>query len=175
MRTVCPHAGPIAPETVAALDASGLPWEAADVSGTPTSYTSLLTRLWAAGEPFAVVEHDIVPHAGALAELEACDWPWCSFAYQLGGTVHAGLGCTRFSAGLLAAVPDAVERTWAESTDVHPPGHWCSLDDRLARVLRAEGVVQHVHAPPVTHLSPLPSHGCTTLTGGRGTGALLRR
>ena len=165
MRVICPFAGRIADETIAALDASGFPWEAVNVSASDTSYTALLARLWAAGEPFTVVEHDIVPHPGALAELEACDWPWCSFAYRLGSIVHAGLGCTRFSASLLAAVPDAVERTWAESTDVHPPGHWCSADDRLARVLRAEGHVQHVHAPPVTHLSPLPSHGCTDLGG----------
>lgn len=165
MRVICPHAGPIAPETARALDASGFPWQPADVSGSGTSYTRLLDRLWAAGEPFAVVEHDIVPHPSAPAELEACDWPWCAFAYRLGGIVHAGLGCVRFSAELLAAVPDAVARTWQESTDVHPPGHWCALDDRLSRVLREAGFAQHVHALQVTHLNPLPSHGCTTLGG----------
>ena len=163
MRVTCPHAGPIAPETSAALDASGFPWEAADVSDSDTSYTRLLGRLWASGEPFAVVEHDIVPHPGALAELLACPRPWCSFSYQLGGTIHAGLGCARFSAELLAEIPDAVERTWRESTDVHPAGFWCSLDDRLSRALYAAGARKHVHGPPVTHLNPAPSHGCTTL------------
>lgn len=165
MHVTCPHAGPIAPETTAALDASGFPWEAADVSATPTSYTRLLERLWASGEPFALVEHDIVPHPGALAELAACDWPWCSYAYRLGSIVHAGLGCARFSASLLAAVPDAAEQTWRESTDVHPPGHWCSLDDRLRRVLARAGFAPHVHAVQVRHLNPMPSHGCTDLGG----------
>lgn len=165
MLVTCPHAGPIAPETVAALDASGFPWQAADVSGAPTSYTRLLECLWAAGEPFAVVEHDIVPHPGALAELEACDRPWCAFGYPYLGGTHAGLGCARFSAALLAAVPNAVERTWAESTNVHPPGFWCQLDDRLSRSLRRAGYASHVHGPPVTHLSPMPSHGCTDLRG----------
>jgi hypothetical protein len=161
----CPHAGPIAPETTAALDASGFPWEAADVSESQTSYTRLLERLWAAGKPFAVVEHDIVPHPGALAGLAACPEPWCAFPYQLGGIMHAGLGCARFSASLLAAAPGAVERTWAESTDVHPPGFWCALDDRLSRSLRREGYARHVHGPPVAHLNPVPSHGCTDLGG----------
>ena len=157
--------GTISPETVAALDASGFAWEPADVSASDTSYTRLLEALWGAGEPFALVEHDIVPHPGALAELLGCPRPWCAFSYQLGSITHAGLGCTRFSAGLLAAVPDAVERTWAESTGVHPPGFWCALDDRLSRVLRGAGFAQHVHEPQVTHLNPVPSHGCTTLGG----------
>lgn len=165
MRIVCPHVGPIAPETAAALNASGLPREAADVSATPTSYTALLACLWAAGEAFAVVEHDIAPHPGALAELEACPEPWCAYGYRLGSIVHAGLGCARFSTALLAAVPDAVEQTWRESTDIHPAGHWCAADDRLARVLRRAGFAQHVHGPQVRHLNPMPSHGCTTLGG----------
>lgn len=165
MLVTCPHVGPIAPETVKALDASGFPWEAVDVSGSDTTYTRLLDRLWAAGEPFAVVEHDIVPHPGALAELLGCPRPWCAFSYQLGSITHAGLGCARFSASLLADVPDAAERTWAEWNDVHPPGHWCSLDDRLGRILRGAGFEPHVHEPAVTHLNPVPSHGCTTLGG----------
>lgn len=163
MRVTCPYAGSIPPETVAALDASGFPWEAADVSRTPTSYTRLFCRLWADGEPFAIVEHDIVPHPGALDELLGCPRDWCAFAYPYMNGTHAGLGCTRFSATLLAAVPDAVEQTWRESTDVHPAGFWCALDDRLGRVLRRSGFTQHVHGPPVTHLNPAPSHGCTAL------------
>lgn len=163
MRVTCPHAGPVPAETAAALDASGFPWERADVSASDTAYTRLLERLWAAGEPFALVEHDIVPHPGALADLLGCPQPWCCYAYQLGGIVHAGLGCTRFSASLLAAVPDAVAQTWRESTDVHPAGFWCALDDRLSRVLRRAGFSQHVHEPQVKHLNPRPSHGCVTL------------
>lgn len=163
MHVTCPHAGPVPSETAAALDASGFHWERADVSGSDTSYTRLLACLWAAGEPFCVVEHDIVPHPGALAKLAACPQPWCAYPYAYMGGMHAGLGCTRFSAALLAAVPDAVERTWAESTDVHPAGFWCALDDRLARVLRRAGFTQHVHFPAVRHLNPVPSHGCVTL------------
>jgi hypothetical protein len=38
--------------------------------------------------------------------------------------------------------------------------HNCNLDDRLMRVLTHHGARRHVHAPPVGHLYPHPSHGC---------------
>jgi hypothetical protein len=163
MRVICPFAGGIAPETRAALNASGYPWTAADVSADDTAYTRLLGDLWAAGEPFALVEHDIVPFPGSLAGLLGCPRDWCAFPYRLGGIVHAGLGCTRFSAALLREYPAAVTETLAESAPVHPAGHWCSLDDRLTRVLVRAGAVRHVHDRQVTHLNPQPSHGCTNL------------
>jgi hypothetical protein len=163
MRVVCPFAGAVAAETVSALDASGFPWEAADVSGADTAYTHLLENLWSAGETFALVEHDIVPHPGALEALAACPEPWCAFSYPLGRIVHAGLGCTRFSGELLRAHPSAVRETWREATGIHPAGHWCNLDDRLTRALCRAGAVRHVHEPQVRHLRPQPSHGCVNL------------
>lgn len=159
MKVVCPFTR-ISPETRAALDASGYEWSAEDVSYCNATYTLLLTCLWRNGEAFAVVEHDIVPHPGALAELEACPEPWCVFPYAYQHGTHAGLGCARFSASLLAAVPDAVTQTLAEATQAHPSGHWCQLDDRLSRVLQRRGYTRHVHSPEVGHLSPWPAHGC---------------
>lgn len=160
MRIVCPRAGDgPAPETRAALDASGYPWIDAEVAGD-TGYTMLLAALWRDGEAFTIVEHDIIPHPGAPAELEACPEPWCAFGYRYQHGTHAGLGCARFSARLLAAVPDAVEQTLAESDEVHPAGHWCNLDDRLCRVLARYGFASHRHSPEVGHLSPWPAHGC---------------
>lgn len=163
MNIVCPYAGSIAPETRGALDSCRLSWRAVDVSASDTAYTHLLASLWAARETFIVVEHDIVPPPRALADLASCDEPWCALPYRLGGIVHAGLGCVKFTAGLLVSLPDAVAQTWAERSETHPPGHWCSLDHRLSRVLYSHGIRQHVHQVEVKHLNPQPSHGCTAI------------
>ncbi len=166
MKVICPNTG-IAPETRAALDHCGYPWQPADVSGCGTAYTQLLQKLWREGETFALVEHDIVPWRGALKQLDACDHPWCGFPYPLvlphvpAGVLHAGLGCVRFRAELLRRYPSAVDDTLAEHTEVHPSGFWCNLDDRLTRALTRCGAVRHEHTPAVGHLHPVRSHGCS--------------
>jgi hypothetical protein len=160
VRIICPHAGPIADQTRTALDTTGRVWEPVDVSARDTAYTLLLQDLWSADETFAIVEHDIVIRPDTLDEFEDCDHPWCAFTYRFRATHIAGLGCTRFRTNLLAAYPDAVAKTWAEATEVHPYGHWCNLDDRLTRALTAAGATRHLHQPPVGHLNPMPTHGC---------------
>jgi hypothetical protein len=160
VRVICPHAGPIASATTAALNESGWDWTPVDVSESDTAYTELLQQLWTAGDTFALVEHDIVIGPYTLSDLAHCPASWCAYTYQLRGQLHAGLGCVKFASELLRAKPHAVSQTWAEQTLVHPGGHWCNLDDRLSRVLRRAGVAPHVHNPPVEHLVPEPTHGC---------------
>lgn len=159
MKVYCPHLQ-IMPETRAALDNSGYEWSGVDLSGSDTAYTEWMQKAWRAGETFAIVEHDIVPWRGALAELDDCHHPWCAFSYPFGQGSIEGLGLTRFRDVLLAAYPAAVDDTLNEATEAHPRGHWCSLDDRLMRVLTRHGVRRHVHGPLVGHLRPHPSHGC---------------
>lgn len=105
MRVVCPFTR-ISPETRDALDASGYLWEARDVSGSDTAYWDLLAGLWAAGEAFAVVEHDVIPAPGALASLETCPADWCSSPYPYFVGMYPGLGCARFGDGIMARHPD---------------------------------------------------------------------
>lgn len=160
MRVICPHAGPIAVEVSRGLNATGRAWATADVSASDTAYTLLLQELWEQGETFAIVEHDIVIRPDTLDAFEDCDQPWCSYTYPFRDTHIAGLGCTRFRAELLAAHPDAVAKTWRETTAVHPAGNWCNLDQRLTNALVAAGATRHLHGPPVGHLNPMPTHGC---------------
>lgn len=161
MKVICPYTR-LQPETVAALEASGYEWEPVYTGLSDLAYANLLAQLWAAAETFTLVEHDIVPWRGALARLEECPEPWCGFAYPLrDDLMTAGLGCTRFRDTLLTAHPGAIEDTLTEDSPAHPRGHWCNLDDRLTRVLTRAGAVRHVHAPPVGHLFPEPSHGCS--------------
>lgn len=159
MKVYCPHTR-ILPETRAALDNSGYQWTGVDLTGSDTAYTELMQKLWRAGESFAIVEHDIVPWRGALAELDDCDEPWCAFEYPFGKGAITGLGCTRFRDILLTGYPTAVDDTLIEHHEVHPRGHWCSLDGRLSHALHRLGARKHVHTPLVGHLHPYPSHGC---------------
>jgi hypothetical protein len=166
------------PETEAAVKATGHPYDTADVSGDDRAYFRLFCDLWEAGDSFAFVEHDVLIRPDSLDELEKCPSPWCAFEVDY---VHhrpqVGLGCVKFSAELIAAVPNAMERVewvglekqlpknlmWDE---LHPPGHWCRLDAWLQQwVLPTAGMSQCVHRPPLGHLrqavGPIgTSHGC---------------
>lgn len=159
MRVICPFTT-INTEVRNALDASGWSWEAHDVSGSMTAYAELLGELWRKGETFALIEQDIVINPDSLSTLAYCDRGWCAFTYPFGdGGSIEGLGCTRFSAKLIALCPDAVKYTWEHVDRAHPAGHWCALDIRLNRVLSTRyGVVRHAHTPMVGHLHPSPSH-----------------
>lgn len=160
MRVLVPHTD-LRGQVRTALDASGWRWEPVDVSSADTAYTRMLSTLWIVGETFTLVEHDVVIRPGVLDELNDCPHPWCAFPYALRDTTVAGLGCTKFTAELIAAHPHAVAQTWAEHTEAHPRGHWCNLDDRLTRVLTAARATRHLHGPPVEHLNPAPTHGCS--------------
>jgi hypothetical protein len=151
---IVPHTR-VMPEVLAAVP--GARWE--DVSADDEAYWRLLDGLWAAREPFVIVEHDIVPDVAALDSVWACSEPWCACGYKFEnfGLIY-GLGCTKFGAGAMALVPDALERVaQMDPTPEHPPRHWCSLDSRLAAVLGRAGLRQHKHGP-VTHLRPMRSH-----------------
>jgi hypothetical protein len=164
VRLVVPYTS-LRPETAAALTASGFPWEEIAVD-EGDGYHRLLSSLWAAGEAFAVVEQDIVVGPGTLPDLAACPRDWCSFGYAyLSSENYHGLGCVRFSAALLARVPDALERVGLMSDAKHGPGHWCRIDAWLALTLARSGERRCEHFPPVGHLHRYPSHGCVTVRG----------
>lgn len=159
VRVICPFTS-IETEVRHALDATGWAWEAHDVSGSTTAYSDLLAELWRQGESFALVEQDIVVNPNSLSDLAYCDRGWCAFTYPFGnGGSIEGLGCTKFSAELIALCPDAIKYTWEHVDPRHPAGHWCTLDIRLNMVLSNKyGVSRHVHMPMVGHLRPMPSH-----------------
>ena len=159
MRLVVPYTS-LRPETAAALAASGFPFEEARVDDGD-GYWRLLSGLWEAGEPFAIVEQDIVVGPGTLPDLAACPRDWCSFGYPyfVSDNYH-GLGCVRFSAALLARVPDAMDRVGEMSDATHPAKHWCRIDGWLQLALRKAGEPRCEHLPPVGHLHRHPSHGC---------------
>ena len=139
----------------------------ADVSGSNLAYWELLCDIWAKGEDFAIIEHDVLCRPDVVEQFEECPEPWCTFGYQ--GICHIQcqeawanqLGLTRFRAEVMAAAPDAV-------TSI-PPGplmDWHNLCDGLGgahpsssamqglvrdKSLRGRHFTHHWHYPAVEH------------------------
>lgn len=160
MRVYCPYTE-ISPATRAALDASGYPWIEAEVTGD-AGYWMLLASLWRQGEAFAIVEHDVVPAPGTLASFEACGHDWCSAAYPYLAGTYAGLGCTRFRAGIMARHPDLMDVVGGMSDGAHGPRHWCTIDAWQRVVLTGRGERQCTAHPEAGHPSRSPAHGCVS-------------
>lgn len=141
-----------------------------DVSGDDTAYWSLFDRLWKAERTFVIVEHDVVPHEGAIDELLSCGSLWCGFGVSYVGISYAGLACTKFEASLIRKYPDALERVALMEDPGHPPKHWCRLDAWLRGIFQEGGDQMHVHLGPVGHIredtifhganNVCPAHGC---------------
>ena len=156
----------IAPGVAAALNRTGYTWWPADVSASDESYWMVLDELWSAGESFIIVEHDVLVRPSSLQELENCPHPWCGFETAYFNGNHAGMGCVKFTAELIQAVPNALDLVANESGIDHPPRHWCRLDAWLQWfVLPQAGQRKHLHTPALAHWRaydgpPRPSHGC---------------
>lgn len=111
-------------------------------------YWRLLADEWHRPGDLVVVEQDIVPAPGVVADMLACPALWCTSPYRgHRGQRHAdALGCARFSAALKRTVPDLVARVGEVVDPDAPARHWCVLDVRLAALLRAAGHEPHEHA-----------------------------
>jgi hypothetical protein len=134
------------PEVRALLDGRA---EFVDVGASNYEYWGLLERLWAERRGFCVVEQDNLPTEAALAGLEACVEPWCLCPYWHGanGMLDYGLGCTRFRAEVMVALPDLFVRALGRTGT----RHWSGMDLALAAVLHERGFRQHVHEE-IAHL-----------------------
>ena len=110
-----------------------------------TSYHDLLWKLWDAGEPFILNEHDIISWPGAISKLEECDNPWCTFLYRCeAGWLKRGLGLVKFDPSRL---PNIFEEPFGDT-------HWRCLDTQIAQRLERHGIEVCNHKPAVTNLNP---------------------
>lgn len=142
-----------------------------DVSGDDEAYWRLLRDVWADGESFVVIEHDVVCRPDILEGFESCPEPWCAHRYadmchpECAEAWANMLGCTRFTADVIAAVPDAVTsitnpafRNWHNVCDGiagpmphpdHPGAVWLAEQPGLGNTLRGNGFTHHWHEPNV--------------------------
>lgn len=104
-------------------------------------YRLLLAELWRAGEPFTLVEHDVVPTRDQLAALEECSRPWCHYGYYPGHWIPV-FGCVRFSRELIAGT----QGVWGDES-----WPWSQLDMKFATYARERGWRAHWHSPHVRH------------------------
>lgn len=107
-----------------------------------TDYDALIRRLWAAGRPFILVEHDVLPWPGAVQALWTCDRPWCAFEYFMLGELRVALGCTKFDPSRLGPVPLPPE-----------PVGWRTMDWHITDTLTTRRESAHLHEPAVGHLN----------------------
>lgn len=131
------------PDTVAAVGPGA---RLVDVSADDTAYWRLLRDLWAARRTFILVEHDIVPAAGVLDAMRACDHDWCGAEYPVGTIWGVFHGCTRYGAAVIRRNPEAVRSI--------PEQHrgWQSLDSLVIAYLnRREPHGPAVHWPAAEH------------------------
>jgi hypothetical protein len=160
MRVLLPYTE-LQSEVTEALDASGFPWEAIDVSDSEEAYFEVLHDMWSFGEAFAVVEHDIVidPEKSLQGFVE-CPEPWCACYYPYLRGLYTGLGCVRFSKALVNAVPGLMDEVSIQSSRHHPPKHWCSIDGWMQFRLAAHNYRICRHGPVTNLGETIPSHGC---------------
>lgn len=162
MDVVC-HYTSLAPETEAALDAAGRPWERVWVGRSDFDYFLRLADRWVGGRGFINVEHDVVVAPGTFAELEACENEWCAAPYEYHGELIGGLGCTKFADSLVERIPTLVLEAGRLSDVHHPCGHWCRLDAWTFALLKGYHVARCENHTPVVHLNPTDSHGCVAV------------
>lgn len=171
MRVIVPYVPPAHARTIATVDIHAPEADWVDVSGSDQAYYRLLAELWASGEDFMLVEHDMELLGGEADAFTACRSPWCTFPYEGSQPIYTSrgrlnpppraprifrcaLGCTRFRAELTAELPDAVAHMARKQ---HPWGdgfsstHWRRLDSQLASYLFQHGHKVCEHQPHVIH------------------------
>jgi hypothetical protein len=142
VRVVCPYTQ-LHPEADAALTAHAPNAERIDVSRSDMAYGLLLLDLWWSGEPFCIIEHDVVIGAETLPRFEGCPEPWC-----VDGTAFE---CVRFRSEKLR--PDL----FADQVIGPPhesPLRWDRLSNTVDLALYDRGERVHQHEPRSTdHLN----------------------
>jgi hypothetical protein len=172
VRIVCPYEPSIEFHCEAAL-----PPETEKVHLGPyfDAYWRLLRELWADGESFILIEHDIVVTPLVIDRLTKCtSSPWCTHPYLGAGwkdgypkaLVQTSLGCVRFDQELILDHPEVWELVGEiDNANDSARREYHYLDVRLLGVLRDKlGYWPHIHGEPVVH-HHMYQDGCSSGEG----------
>jgi hypothetical protein len=149
-RIICPYTC-VHPATDQALRRFASDAERVDVSGSEFGYWELVRGLWAAGEDFVVIEHDVEITADVLGSFESCAEPMCASYCPdtactwtfLPGALNALWGCVRFRGSLAVSVPYLFDGE---------PIHWRRVAADIGiRLHRDHGIAAHRHEPDLRH------------------------
>jgi hypothetical protein len=129
------------PDCVAALGLAAYVF----VGDDRTQYWRLVRQLWDTGEPFIIVEHDVIVGPTTLTDLDTCPQPWCANAVHsvdvgTGQSWVATFGCVRFRPSGAYPLADPVD--------------WTELDMATERALLELGWEKHVHWPLLASVNP---------------------
>lgn len=141
----------VSPIARGALDRYAPDAEVYLLGNQPDAYYNLFAQLWDDGDGWLNVEQDIEIHASVVPETAACPEPWCVWPYNGPGRdsdvgdrhLYGSLGCTRFSAELIAAHPRFIAELQGR--------RWQGLDSFILPGLLGLGYKQHIHWPAVLH------------------------
>lgn len=169
LRLVIHYTSGLRPEVRALGESLGA--EFIDVSGSDTAYFDSFDRLWLQGRSYINGEQDALPTVALLDAMWRCDHELCGGYYWQGGhpvmpgkseprpggadRVTHTLACVKFSAALLARLPNAMKDAIRRS----PARRWTQLDLALIHpngVLAQHGAEVHVHEPAIQHLHSAP-------------------
>jgi hypothetical protein len=112
-----------------------------------TDYARAVQACWRTSVDFThddliILEHDIVPHVGAIGQLYDCWGSCCAHHYPIGpAAIRPALGCIRFSAAYISSHPNLMN-------DIHTVP-WNHLDAEIYRRLNRQ---PHLHGPPLAHV-----------------------
>jgi hypothetical protein len=125
-----------------------------DVSANRWAYTNHLQRAWRVGVSFINLEHDMVPWPGSLSAMWRCPAPWCFYSYI--PSIHPGtcapFGAVKFSAEIIAALPDVWDAMRKEYCD--NPRAWAFNDIHFFRYAKNHGISAHQHWPSMFNANP---------------------
>lgn len=136
--------------------------------GDDSIYFNTLRRAWERGESFVNVEQDIDAPARVTGKMMTCPHDWCAAPYPyLDRPRQFGLGCVKFSAGLIARTPEMFDTIGTWHNAAHPPEHWCTLDSWIYQYLIARGETRCEDHELVGHFGHpgkrSSSHGCFSI------------
>lgn len=158
MRVVVPYTD-LHPRVVPAIEAQGYHAETWRMVNE-VHYPHLLRELFASGEDFCLIEHDVESRPGFLESLEECPAPWCFNAYDFtipydeavcnDGPISvladhfSPLGHTRFRGGVGKVIAQTLDSPDFLSS-------WISRDTRVSAALVAAGYRAHRHKGKALH------------------------
>jgi hypothetical protein len=131
-----------------------------DVSGGDFAYWHEIRARWDGTDDLVIVEQDNQISQNVIPGFEACDQPWCLYAYQgwsASVMLDQSLGCTRFSAQLQRDVPF---RDFSQASV-----KWDVIDRVISGCLKSREYEPHVHGVIKHHHSYVMyflKNGCYT-------------
>lgn len=111
------------------------------------AYGKLFASIWAQGETFCWIEHDIEIGPSTIYDFRACSYGYCAAPYPWTTDVGPAMGCTRFRDSFIAKYPGAVDEALNSGVGFR------QFDIVFQRhvLVGKYGEQPHVHAPVIHH------------------------